>query len=76
MTRFILLTIIIFIALTFLMTFLKGVLRRAMSTHIHNSFNNQEQKTTRPAKSTAQEEIYRKNGVVVLQGDAPRAEKE
>ncbi len=69
MARFILITIIAFIALTFLMTFLKGLLRRAINAKVSEAAQNlaSEQQSSSPA--SVQKELYRKNGVVVLQGE-------
>ena len=75
MARFLLLTIIAFIALTFLMTFLKGALRRAMnmqppSDSPHNAAKNQASRATPPSQNNTHKELYRNNDIIVLQGEA------
>lgn len=65
MARFILLTIIIFIALTFAMTFLKGLLRRAFNSQVQT--NN---KTDATSSTTKQKELYNKNGVIVMKDES------
>lgn len=67
MARFILITILAFIALTFLMTFLKGLLRRAINAKVSEVAQNLASEQSSSAKGG--KELYRKNGVVVLQGE-------
>lgn len=60
MARFILLTIIAFIALTFVFVALKGILRRFIGT------------APEAPKTMNDKVLYKRDGVVVLQGDAER----
>jgi hypothetical protein len=65
MARYIIFSILCFIVLTFLMTAIKGILRRAM-----NLASSVESRTA-PPPATESKELYRKNGVVVMKGETP-----
>lgn len=63
MTRFILLTIVAFVAITFLFVALKGILRRLLGVTVHAS---EDLKSKKHDKRI----LYEKENVVVLQGEA------
>ena len=69
MARYILFTILCFILLTFLMTTIKGVLRRAMN--LTSTQKEPRTPSTPPVPPPSSEELYRKNGIVVLKGETP-----
>jgi hypothetical protein len=73
MARYIIFSIICFIILTFLMTAIKGVLRRAMNLTANAKKPISEPTAPTPASS---EELYRKNGVVVLKGKTLKQSKD
>jgi hypothetical protein len=63
MARFILLTIVAFVAITFLFVALKGILRRLSGVSVHASEDSKGKKQDKRI-------LYEKEDVVVLQGEA------
>ncbi len=63
MARFILLTIVAFVAITFLFVALKGILRRLSGASVHDSGDSKGKKQDKRI-------LYEKKDVVVLQGEA------